>query len=126
VAALVREMNMSLIWISHDLATVSGIADRVAVMYAGRIVEEGPTAEVLSSPRHPYTRGLLDSLPGNAEPGRPLAQIAGAAPSLLELGPGCAFAPRCGRAAAACELAPEVVSHAGRSLRCHYPLAVER
>jgi peptide/nickel transport system ATP-binding protein len=126
VAALVREMNMSLIWISHDLATVSGIADRLAVMYAGRIVEEGPTAQVISSPRHPYTRGLLDSLPGNAEPGRPLAHVAGAAPSLLGLGAACAFAPRCARASAACELAPEVVSDAGRSLRCHYPLDAQR
>jgi peptide/nickel transport system ATP-binding protein len=122
MAALVREMNLSLIWISHDLATVSGIADRTAVMYAGRIVEEGPTAEVLAFPRHPYTRGLLDSLPANAEPGRPLAHIAGAMPPLLGLGEGCAFAARCARADAACERAPDATTAGGRSLRCHHPL----
>jgi peptide/nickel transport system ATP-binding protein len=123
MASLVREMGMSLIWISHDLATVSGLAHRIAVMYAGRIVEQGDTVDVLSAPRHPYTRGLLDSLPAQAEPGRALAHIAGAAPSLVDLGAGCAFAPRCARADPACEAAPDVAVRDGRTLRCHHPLA---
>ena len=68
--ALVRDLGTALIWISHDLATVSALASRILVMYAGRIVEEGPTAAVLRKPRHPYTAGLLESLPSRAEPGR--------------------------------------------------------
>lgn len=120
---LVRELGMSLIWISHDLAVVSGIADRIAVMYAGRIVEEGPTGAVLAAPRHPYTRGLLDSLPSNASLGHKLAFIRGAAPSLFDIGAGCAFAPRCARADVACKADPSIVlSPGGRSLRCHHPL----
>ena len=120
---LVRELGMSLIWISHDLAVVSGIADRIAVMYAGRIVEEGPTGAVLAAPRHPYTRGLLDSLPSNAPPGYKLAFIRGAAPSLFDIGAGCAFAPRCARADVACKVDPSIaLSPDGRSLRCHHPL----
>jgi len=77
VKTLVREIGTSLIWISHDLATVSSLADRIAVMYAGRIVEDGPTVAALRNPRHPYTQGLLDSLPAHTEPGRELAQIRG-------------------------------------------------
>jgi len=120
--SLVREIGTSLIWISHDLATVSSLADRIAVMYAGRIVEDGPTVAVLGAPRHPYTQGLLDSLPAHAEPGRELAQIRGATPSLLNLAPGCPFAPRCDHADAACGREPDIVSGADRSLRCHHPL----
>ena len=119
---LVRELGTSLIWISHDLATVSSLADRIAVMYAGRIVEDGPTVAVLRHPRHPYTRGLLDSLPAHTEPGRELAQIRGSTPSLLNLPKGCPFAPRCNYADAACEVEPDLVDAAGRSLRCHHPL----
>ena len=118
----VREMGTSLIWISHDLATVSSLADRIAVMYAGRIVEDGPTVAVLRNPRHPYTRGLLDSLPAHTEPGRELAQIRGTTPSLLNLPKGCPFAPRCDRADAACASEPDRIDAAGRSIRCHHPL----
>ncbi len=67
---LARDMGTAMIWISHDLATVSSIASRILVMYAGRIIEEGPVKAVLRQPRHHYTRGLLDSLPANAQPGR--------------------------------------------------------
>jgi peptide/nickel transport system ATP-binding protein len=123
--ALVREAGTALIWISHDLATVSSMASRLLVMYAGRIIEEGPTAAVLRSPRHPYTRGLLTSLPANARPGSDLAQIPGSTPSLANLPPGCAFAPRCPHADRACETAPPVTRVGGRSLRCHHPLAAE-
>ncbi len=118
----VREMGTSLIWISHDLATVSSLADRIAVMYAGRIVEDGPTVAVLRNPRHPYTGGLLESLPAHTAPGRELAQIRGMTPSLLNLPKGCPFAPRCDRADAACASEPDRIDAAGRSIRCHHPL----
>jgi peptide/nickel transport system ATP-binding protein len=121
VKALVADSGMALIWISHDLATVSSLADRIAVMYAGRIVEQGPAAAVLRTPRHPYTQGLLDSLPSRAKPGTLLAQIPGSTPSLLRLPPGCAFAPRCPRAAPPCETAPEVDGDGDRAWRCHRP-----
>jgi peptide/nickel transport system ATP-binding protein len=116
---LVRETGAALIWITHDLAVVAGLADRIAVMYAGRIVEEGPVDEVLDSPRHPYTRGLLASVPSGNDPGRALKQIPGMAPSMLDLAPGCAFRPRCDRADERCGTLPELV---GR-VRCHHPHA---
>ena len=119
---LARESGTALIWISHDLATVAALADRVMVMYAGRIVESGSVGEVLRAPWHPYTRGLLDSLPAMAEPGQRLAQIPGTTPSLLSLPPGCPFAPRCPHADAACGGEPPLVQQAGRLARCHHPL----
>ena len=122
---LVRDFGTALIWISHDLATVSSIASRIFVMYAGRLIEEGPTAAVLRTPRHPYTLGLLRSLPANVAPGHDLAQIPGVPPSLLNLSPGCAFAPRCARADVACATAPGLVRHDDRGLRCHYPIETE-
>ncbi|KQU54747.1 methionine ABC transporter ATP-binding protein [Bosea sp. Leaf344] len=122
---LVADLGMALIWISHDLATVSSLADSIAVMYAGRIVEAGPTAAVLRDPRHHYTRGLLDSLPARAEPGRDLVQIPGTTPSLLALPPGCAFAPRCPRADETCLAMPALVSDGLRRHRCHHPLGLE-
>jgi len=119
---LVRDLGTSVIWISHDLATVSALAGRILVMYAGRVVEQGPTAAVLRAPRHPYTRGLLDSLPSRAQPGRALAQIPGQPPSLAALPEGCAFRPRCARADEACRAAPDMTPHAARGWRCHHPL----
>ena len=118
---LVRESGTALLWITHDLAVVAGLADRIAVMYAGRIVELGDANDVLESPRHPYTRGLLDSVPAAAAPGARLAQISGSTPSLLSLPPGCSFRQRCQRAAEACEVMPELVG-GPRSVRCHFPL----
>ena len=125
VAGLVREFGTALIWISHDLATVSSLASRILVMYAGRLIEEGPTAAVLRSPRHHYTKGLLNSLPANATPGRDLVQIPGAMPSLLALPTGCAFAPRCGWADRVCGTAPDVTRNGVRAHRCHHPLGIE-
>jgi peptide/nickel transport system ATP-binding protein len=92
------------------------------VMYAGRIVEHGPVADVLNAPIHPYTRGLLDSLPALATPGQKLAQIPGSTPSLLALPPGCPFAPRCPRAAAICATDPPAVGDARHGAVCHHPL----
>jgi peptide/nickel transport system ATP-binding protein len=120
--ALAADFGTALIWISHDLATVSALASRILVMYAGRIVEEGPTGEVLRKPAHPYTQGLLDSLPSIAAPGEDLRQIPGSTPSLANLPEGCAFAPRCAFADAACKSAPATRRTATRAVRCHHPL----
>ena len=120
--SLVRQSGTALIWISHDLATVSSIASRLLVMYAGRLIEEGPTAAVLRAPKHPYTQGLLNSLPANAMPGQDLVQIPGSTPALSNLPPGCAFAPRCTFADAICDSAPALVRQGDRALRCHHPL----
>ncbi len=90
---LCRELHLALIFITHDLGVVGQIAQRVAVMYAGRIVEIGPTAEVLTHPAHPYTAGLLRAAPRLE--GKKLTPIAGAVPKLDDLPPGCAFSPRC-------------------------------
>src|SRR6185503_18281465 len=105
---LSRESGTALIWITHDLSVIAGLADEVCVMYAGRIVESGGVDEVLDTPMHPYTRGLLDSVPSRNTPGRPLSQIRGMTPSLLALGEACAFRERCGRAVDACRTAPPV------------------
>jgi peptide/nickel transport system ATP-binding protein len=121
---LCAETDAALIWITHDLTVIAGLAQRVAVMYAGRIVETGPVDTLLDAPIHPYTRGLLGSLPSAGIPGQPLAQIPGATPSLARLPPGCAFAPRCVLASDVCRTAaPESLSHGlDRAARCHHPL----
>jgi peptide/nickel transport system ATP-binding protein len=121
VQKLCREAGTALIWITHDLSVVASIADQVAVMYAGRLVESGPTSDVLLRPLHPYTRGLLDSLPARNERGRPLRQIDGATPSLLALPPGCAFSGRCRSAAELCERAPPPQSIHRSTVRCWSP-----
>jgi peptide/nickel transport system ATP-binding protein len=121
---LCRESGTGLIWITHDLSVIAGLADDVCVMYAGRIVESGPVDDLLDRPMHPYTRGLLDSVPSRNTPGRPLAQIRGMTPSLLALGEGCAFRERCSRAVDECRVAPAVRSPlATRRLRCVNPVA---
>ena len=121
--ALAANLGTALIWISHDLATVSSLASRLLVMYAGRIIEEGPTATVLRDPRHPYTQGLLNSMPSIAEPGAVLKQIPGTMPQLSKLPEGCAFAPRCGFADAICGLAPGMTHEGARGFRCHHPIS---
>jgi peptide/nickel transport system ATP-binding protein len=122
--ALCAEAGTALVWITHDLALIAGFADRLAVMYAGRIVEQGPVDAVLAAPLHPYTRGLIGSLPGGRRRGAPLDQIRGLPPSPSNLPPGCAFAPRCGRADAACDTAPAMAPFSGgRAARCWHPYA---
>jgi peptide/nickel transport system ATP-binding protein len=121
-----REHDTALIWITHDLGVVAELADRVAVMYAGRIVESGPVDQVLDAPRHPYTKGLLDSMPGAAPPGGRLHQIDGMAPSLAGRPSGCPFRPRCSHAITRCtEQAPAVTTEGPRSYRCYAPIARE-
>ena len=119
---LAQESGTALIWISHDLAIVSSLADRVIVLYLGRIVEFGPVADVLRAPLHPYTRGLLDSLPAMAEPGQKLRQIPGSTPSPLNVTPGCPFAPRCARADDLCRSEPPPVGDQRHGAFCHHPL----
>ncbi|UOM35625.1 ABC transporter ATP-binding protein [Acuticoccus sp. I52.16.1] len=114
-----------LILITHDLGVVSHVADRIAVMYAGQVVETGSTASILSSPRHPYTAGLLGSLPqpGRHEPGSPLATIPGMVPSLIHPPQSCAFSDRCPRALPRCGAAmpPLKIDGPGREVRCVNP-----
>jgi oligopeptide/dipeptide ABC transporter ATP-binding protein len=116
---LQRRLGLSLLLITHDLGVVAQTADRVAVMYAGRIVETGPVREIMRAPRHPYTRGLLDSIPG-VSPGARLKAIDGAVPTLDALPPGCAFAPRCQHRFARCdEAVPALTAVAdGHEIRC--------
>ena len=120
---LCAESGTALIWITHDLSVVAGLADTLAVMYAGRIVESGPVRDVLEAPRHHYTHGLIGCAPSRNPRGRPLRQIAGTAPALNRLPSGCAFADRCIAAATVCRgLPPPDVPTGMRTLRCYVPL----
>jgi len=95
--------NMGLILITHDLAVVSQVTERIAVMYAGKIVELGSTRTVINNPAHPYTKGLIKALPGSLQPGSRLNQIPGMMPTLTDIPPGCAFHPRCDISGAICK-----------------------
>jgi oligopeptide/dipeptide ABC transporter ATP-binding protein len=119
LAKLRKELHLSLLFITHDLGVVAQVADRIIVMYAGRIVEDGPTAEVLRHPRHPYTEGLLRAAL-RLERGN-LIPIPGTVPALNALPPGCAFAPRCPYHAIECdaavpELRPASTNHSARCI----------
>ena len=103
---LCRESGTSLIWITHDLSVIAGLADTVSVMYTGRIVEYGSVQDVLLRPMHPYTRGLINSLPSRNPRGSPLRQIDGSTPPLLALPKGCTFRERCPAAGAECTQSP--------------------
>jgi peptide/nickel transport system ATP-binding protein len=121
---LCRETGTALIWITHDLTVVAGLADRICVMYAGRDVEQGDIDEVLDRPLHPYTYGLIGSVPSRNRRGQPLHQIPGMTPSLLNLPPGCAFRARCDRASDECQHEPPVVAYsADRRARCFHPFS---
>ena len=122
---LCRDTGTALIWITHDLSVIAGLADVVAVMYAGRIVEFGEIDDVLDRPSHPYTSGLIGSIPSRNQRGQRLQQIPGMTPSLLNLPAGCAFRGRCAYAQAVCAVAPEVSGgdDGRRRLRCHRPLS---
>ena len=121
--ALCARTGTAMIWITHDLAVVSSLADRIAVMYAGRIVETGRTAEVVNDPKHPYTKGLIGSVPSHNQRGTRLSQIPGMTPSLINLPKGCAFRTRCGQAIDACLETPPISELApGREVRCFNPV----
>ncbi|MGI5339829.1 ABC transporter ATP-binding protein [Streptomyces sp. CA-181903] len=129
LAELQREFNMGLILITHDLGVVADVADKIAVMYAGRIVETAPVHELYKRPAHPYTRGLLDSIPRLDQKGQELYAIKGLPPNLLHIPAGCAFSPRCPKAQDICRTeipALHDVAEAdgaalpGRSSACHF------
>jgi peptide/nickel transport system ATP-binding protein len=119
---LCRASGTALIWITHDLAVIAEIADRVAVMYAGSIVESGPVDEVLGQPLHPYTARLLGSIPSLNRGSRRLPQIPGTVQSAFSR-TGCRFAPRCGHATEVCDAPPvERELLPGHKVRCFHPL----
>ncbi len=123
VQKLARETGTAMVWVTHDLSVIAGLADEVCVMYAGRIVESGPTGDLLDHPMHPYTAGLIASIPSRNQRGKPLAQIPGMTPSLLRLKPGCAFRDRCPRADTMCEVMPPITRPTpARTLRCYHPV----
>ncbi|MGK6313441.1 ABC transporter ATP-binding protein [Neorhizobium sp. DT-125] len=121
------ETGMATVFISHDLGAVSQVCERVCVMYAGRIVEEGTTAQLFSEPRHPYTRGLFDAIPRIDGPRQRLIPIPGTVPNPKHLPEGCAFSPRCSRVAEACrsERPPLLSLSDGRQLACTRPVTVQ-
>ncbi|MFZ0952239.1 MAG: ABC transporter ATP-binding protein [Candidatus Sulfotelmatobacter sp.] len=121
LAELRNKFGLAMLFISHDLAVVSQVADRVAVMYAGSVVELGTTGEIFHAPAHPYTRGLLKAVPDlKTDRGQPLGTIEGTVPPLHAMPPGCAFEPRCGFRVAECarELPPLVEVAQGHWARC--------
>ncbi|MBI9106297.1 MAG: ABC transporter ATP-binding protein [Spirochaetales bacterium] len=120
IMKLRRKLGMGILFISHDLAVVHDISDRVSVIYAGRIVESGSRADIFESPRHPYTRLLLASIPDAAKRGRKLAAISGRVPDAEHFPPGCAFHPRCPLAEDGCSQAqPEMEKiREGHSAAC--------
>ncbi|MFF4156592.1 ABC transporter ATP-binding protein [Streptomyces sp. NPDC001678] len=122
LAELQGEYNMGLILITHDLGVVADVADRIAVMYAGRIVETAPVRELYAAPAHPYTKGLLDSIPRLDQKGRELYAIKGMPPSLTAIPPGCPFNPRCPLAQDICRTdRPPLFDVApGRGSACHF------
>ncbi|SEN53928.1 ABC transporter ATP-binding protein [Actinacidiphila rubida] len=122
LAELQREYNMGLILITHDLGVVADVADKIAVMYAGRIVETAPVHEIYSAPAHPYTKGLLQSIPRLDRKGQELYAIKGLPPNLLHVPSGCAFNPRCPMAQDICRTEVPVLHPAGpgRGSACHF------
>jgi oligopeptide/dipeptide ABC transporter ATP-binding protein len=120
--------GLALVFITHDLAVSAEVANRIAVMYAGRIVESGPADELYRAARHPYTAGLLNSVPRVASRGQRLTPIAGSPPSLAALPTGCTFHPRCPMAQEICrtDYPPFHVTRPGHVSACHFAEEVDR
>ncbi|WP_394277044.1 ABC transporter ATP-binding protein [Luteococcus sp.] len=129
---LQRDSGMGLILITHDLGVVADVADRINVMYAGRMVEQADVHDIYSRPAHPYTRGLIDSIPRLDQKGQTLQAIGGLPPNLLAMPDGCAFHPRCPRATEVCRTGappallpvPDPAATPGRTSACHHVLEV--
>ncbi|MEU8801778.1 ABC transporter ATP-binding protein [Spirillospora sp. NPDC048819] len=122
LAGLQEEMGMGMVLITHDLGVVAGVADRIVVMYAGSVAEQAPARALYARPAHPYTRGLLASVPRLDRRGGPLVPIRGAPPDPAALPSGCPFRPRCPRAEAICsaERPPPVTVAPGHTAACHF------
>ena len=122
--AIRTELHTAIILITHDLAITAQLCDRIVVMYAGQVVESSPTRNVFRAPQHPYTRGLLDSMPRLGQKRARLAQVPGQPPDLRSLPVGCRFAPRCARAEARCRATEPLLTSSpdGRAVRCYFPL----
>ncbi|MBX9613851.1 MAG: ABC transporter ATP-binding protein [Burkholderiales bacterium] len=120
---LQKERGMALVLITHNMGVVSEMAERVAVMYAGQVMDERSVGHLFRSPQHPYTEALLAALPEQGEVGRPLATIPGVVPGVFDRPVGCLFAPRCGDATAHCQtVRPDLRDWQGGTVRCHHPL----
>ena len=116
---LQQEFGMAVLMITHDLGVIAEVADRVAVMYAGKIVESGGVEEIFTAPRHPYTQGLLDSIPRLTEEVQRLSVIPGTVPDATHFPPGCRFSPRCSKALAACSSQePRLCESNGHDVAC--------
>lgn len=120
--SLQQQFGMGLLLITHDLGVVAQCAQRVAVMYAGEMVEQGPVHDVLSNPRHPYTAGLVAALPQIGAQRERMATIPGRVPDVGQLPMGCAFAPRCPVRRDQCQTIVPWTDDAPRGVRCHFPL----
>ncbi|MEU0947515.1 ABC transporter ATP-binding protein [Streptomyces canus] len=120
LAEMQRELHMALVLISHDLGVVAGVADEVAVMYAGRIAEVASASDLYATPQHPYTRALLAAIPRSGSRGRPLTVLQGSPPDLTRIPEGCSLRPRCPQAGHACISAPPLYAiGANRLCACH-------
>ena len=127
---LVVESGTALIMITHDLGVVAGLCDEVNVLYAGRIVERSDRHPIFETPRHPYTGGLLASIPRLDDPSRRLTPVRGSVADNIPWEGGCAFAPRCSSEIATCrertpDLVPDEEAGGDRKLRCHHPLPAD-
>ena len=115
-----QRTGAAMLFVTHDLGVVAGVADRVVVLYAGRVVESGSVSRIFNAPAHPYTKALLGSIPRMADNRDHLTAIEGQPPDLASMPAGCAFAPRCPEAFARCqaEMPPDFAVEPGRSARC--------
>ncbi len=120
---LCRDKGAAIMLVTHDMGVIAETADRVAVMYAGRIAEIGPVAEVTRRPRHPYTAGLMASIPSELRRNATLQQIDGAKPRLGAIPTGCSFHPRCARASALCSTSRPALGAGLHEAACHHPIA---
>lgn len=127
VQQLCADLGTALIWVSHDLAVVAGLADSIAVMYGGRLVEQGRVDQVLDTPLHPYTVGLLASSPSRNKRGQPLSQIPGMTSATANQANGCAFSPRCAASTMACtKNKPDLQTYgADHTYRCFHPVLMK-
>lgn len=125
LARLQREIGMGILFVTHDLGLVAEVADRVAVMYAGRVAELAPAADLFARPRHPYTHGLLTSLPFLDDDIDRLTPIEGTVPPLHAMPAGCAFAPRCSQASRICGSPPNLLASDDGLVACHHVLKSE-